>query len=176
MFEREELSKLLKNELKNCCIVGTLPTHTVDNLTSTDIKATENGIQYYQLKEGNIELYMLVEANGIGFFNIENPTEGVINYVTTECYIDTLDIYQAKIDPAIGAKIFSVCGDKLDFLDILSLIGEKQTVIAEKLGKSKQVISDMKSGKSQIPTAMLSVLVKEYPLLPWRKFILGVSK
>ena len=176
MFEREELSKLLKSDLKSCCIIGTLPTHTVENLTSSELNTTNNGIQYYQLNEGNIELYMLKEADGIGFFNIENPTEEIINYVTTECYIDTLDIYQATINPTIGAKIFSISGDKLDFSDILSLIGEKQTTIAEKIGKSKQIISDIKSGKSEIKSATLSVLIKEYPLLPWRKFIAGITK
>jgi predicted transcriptional regulator len=53
------------------------------------------------------------------------------------------------------------------------LIKDDQSEIARKINKSRQVISDMKSGKCKANIVVVALLMKEYPLLPWTEFISG---
>ncbi len=54
---------------------------------------------------------------------------------------------------------------------MLILMKDNQSEIARKIGKSRQLIADMKSGKAKMGIETLALLKKEYPLLPWDKFI-----
>lgn len=97
---------------------------------------------------------------------VEN-IEKIINTLLT----DVFDYYQFNITPAHLDKIVSK--EKINFEDILLFIKDSQVEIAEKIGKSKQLITDMKSGKAKVGIDTLALLMKEYPLLPWSEFILS---
>ena len=92
--------------------------------------------------------------------NIEKLFDRVIEY------------YQNDIPPVIINKILGIHPEPITFSDMLMIIPEKsQVAVAQKIGKSKQAITDIKTGKNNMTLEVLSSLMKAYPLLPWREFI-----
>jgi hypothetical protein len=87
---------------------------------------------------------------------------------------EVLDYYQASVPPRVINKILNLYeNESFVFNDMLMLIKDDQSEIARKINKSRQVISDMKSGKCKANIVVVALLMKEYPLLPWTEFISG---
>ena len=85
---------------------------------------------------------------------------------------EVLDYYQTNISPEITNKIIGLYRkEPLTFNDMLLLIKDNQSEIARKINKSRQLIADVKSGKAKLTLENLSLLMKEYPLLPWIRYI-----
>ena len=80
--------------------------------------------------------------------------------------------YQVDVPAEITNKILGLYqNEPLTFNDILLLTKDTQSEIARKINKSRQLIADIKSGKSKLTIDNLSLLMNEYPLLPWNKYI-----
>lgn len=87
---------------------------------------------------------------------------------------EVLDYYQANVPARIINKVLNLYeNEPFIFNDILMLIKDNQSEIGRKINKSRQVISDMKSGKCKANIEVVALLMKEYPLLPWNEFISG---
>ncbi|AIY82191.1 hypothetical protein U728_3763 (plasmid) [Clostridium botulinum 202F] len=87
---------------------------------------------------------------------------------------EVLDYYQANVPARIINKILNLYeNEPFTFNDILMLIKDNQSEIARKINKSRQIISDMKSGKCKANIEVIALLMREYPLLPWNEFIDG---
>lgn len=87
---------------------------------------------------------------------------------------EVLDYYQSDVPPRIMNKILGLYqNEPFVFDDILMLIKDNQSEIARKINRSRQVISDMKSGKCKANIEVVALLMKEYPLLPWNEFVSG---
>lgn len=85
---------------------------------------------------------------------------------------EVLDYYQVDVPAEITNKILGLYqNEPLTFNDILLLTKDTQSEIARKINKSRQLIADIKSGKSKLTIDNLSLLMNEYPLLPWNKYI-----
>lgn len=85
---------------------------------------------------------------------------------------EVLEYYQASIPCRIINKIIGLYkNEPLTFNDMLMLITDNQSEIAKKINKSRQLITDVKSGKSSLNINNLSLLIKEYPLLPWIQYV-----
>ena len=85
---------------------------------------------------------------------------------------EVLDYYQVDVPAEITNKILGLYqNEPLTFNDILLLTKDTQSEIARKINKSRQLIADTKSGKSKLTIDNLSLLMNEYPLLPWNKYI-----
>ncbi|HIG0361862.1 TPA: helix-turn-helix domain-containing protein [Clostridium sporogenes] len=88
---------------------------------------------------------------------------------------EVLEYYQTDTPPKIINKILSLYKapeeNLISFNDMLILMKDSQSEIARKIGKSRQLIADMKSGKAKIGIETLALLKREYPLLPWDEFI-----
>lgn len=85
---------------------------------------------------------------------------------------EVLDYYQTSVPPAIIDKVIGLYQNELlTFNNMLTLIKDNQSEIARKINKSKQLITDVKSGKAKLTLENLSLLMNEYPLLPWSRFI-----
>lgn len=90
---------------------------------------------------------------------------------------EVLDYYQVDVPAEITNKILGLYqNEPLTFNDILLLTKDTQSEIARKINKSRQLIADIKSGKSKLTIDNLSLLMNEYPLLPWNKYIEDLSK
>lgn len=85
---------------------------------------------------------------------------------------EVLDYYQVDVPAEITNKILGLYqNEPLTFNDILLLTKDTQSEIARKINKSRQLIADIKSRKSKLTIDNLSLLMNEYPLLPWNKYI-----
>ncbi len=85
---------------------------------------------------------------------------------------EILEYYQNDIPGRVINQILGFYkNEPLTFNDILLLTKDTQSEIARKINKSRQLISDMKSGKAKIGIETLALLKQEYPLLPWDEFI-----
>ncbi|MBY6889345.1 helix-turn-helix transcriptional regulator [Clostridium botulinum] len=96
-----------------------------------------------------------------------------IKKIISTLLVDVFEYYQFDITPFHLDKIIS--GEKLNFEDMILFMRNSQAEIARSIGKSRQLITDMKSGKAKIGIDTLALLSKEYPLLPWREFILSFT-
>lgn len=113
-------------------------------------------VQLTELCAISVRRYMNVED----IRNIEKLFDRVIEY------------YQNDIPPVIINKILGIHPEPITFSDMLMIIPEKsQVAVAQKIGKSKQAITDIKTGKNNMTLEVLSSLMKAYPLLPWREFV-----
>ncbi|MCC5439801.1 hypothetical protein AL714_16270 [Clostridium botulinum] len=92
-----------------------------------------------------------------------------IQKLTNSFLTEIFNYYQVSIPPYHLDKMVSDKG--LSFEDMLLFMKDNQSEIARKIGKSRQLIADMKSGKAKIGIETLALLKQEYPLLPWDEFI-----
>lgn len=85
---------------------------------------------------------------------------------------EILDCYQTNVPPQTINKILGLYQDEpLTFDDMLFLTKDNQSEIARKINKSRQLITDIKSGKAKLTLENLSLLMNEYPLLPWSRYV-----
>lgn len=85
---------------------------------------------------------------------------------------EVLEYYQVNVPAKIINKILGLYkNEPLTFNDMLLLINDNQSEIARKINKSRQLIADVKSGKAKLTLENLSLLINEYPLLPWSRYV-----
>lgn len=84
---------------------------------------------------------------------------------------EILDYYQGNIPAEIINKITGIYNKPLTFNDMLFLTKDNQSEVARKINKSRQLIADVKSGKAKLTLENLSLLMNEYPLLPWSRYV-----
>jgi len=96
----------------------------------------------------------------------------IINGLFKEVY----EYYQTDIDSKTLNKILGISEENIIFEDILKFTGRNQSDIARILGKSRQLVTDIKKGKAKLSIDNLALLIKEYPLLPWIEYVEGYNK
>lgn len=182
MLIKKEILFTMIDDIKSCSIVG-VPTKEVQNtyfnfngnniLDLFDKHKINYKIDKFENTDVSIYFPNFLETtlNEICMITIYNPTlEQLANI--EKLFVDVRAYYQVAIPPAILNKIVGIHPEPLTFSTMLMLIPEKsQAKIAEKVGKSRQAIGDIKSGKNKLTLEVLSRLVNLYPLLPWEEFI-----
>ena len=191
IFKKEYLQLMVQEEkVKSCTIIGRPTKELIDFYftSNSDIRdlLDKHNIEYimYSFSEPgeadvwtpNLGVYFPIFdkkfSTEVCSIIITNPTVNQIEQI--KYLFNSIDeYYQVTVYPVYINKIVGIDKRALDFAEVLSLIPDKQNVIAEKIGKSKQLISDIKSGKSRLTLDVLKALIKEYPLLPWDNFIRG---
>lgn len=155
-FKRKDLIKFLETKNIKCNIL--------DEFDRTDI-----GIYFPQFAgKQYTDVCSITVSRVVGKAEFKN----VINL-----FDEVLSYYPVDVPPRIINKIIGLYKDEpLTFSDMLLMTRDSQTEIARKIGKSRQLIADIKSGKSKLTLENLSLLIKNYPLLPWNEFIQGVGR
>ncbi|KIS21564.1 helix-turn-helix transcriptional regulator [Clostridium botulinum] len=150
-FNRKDLIKFLESKNIKCNIL--------DEFDRTDI-----GIYFPSVGKKQYVDVCSITIN-------KEVDEGEYNNILA-LFDEVLGYYQTDIPAKIINKILGLYKDEpLTFNDMLILMKDNQSEIARKIGKSRQLIADMKSGKAKMGIETLALLKKEYPLLPWDKFI-----
>ena len=179
LFKKELLISKIGN-IKNCTIVG-VPTKEVqevyfgggDILSLFDKYNIEYKLNIFEASTVSMYFpnFLRKQMTETCMITIENPNIGQITAIEN-LFTDIREYYQVSIHPDILNKMVGLHSEPLTFATMLMLIPEKsQSKIAEKVGKSKQTIGDIKSGKSKLTLEVLSRLMNLYPLLPWVEFI-----
>lgn len=179
LIKKEKLFTMV-NDIKSCSIVG-VPTREVQDtyLKKGNILALfdKYSIEYKLDKFDSTDVAMYfpnfleTTLNELCMITINNPSLEQLENIE-KLFVDVRAYYQVAIPPSILNKIVGIHPEPLTFSTMLMLIPEKsQAKIAEKVGKSRQAIGDIKSGKNNLTLEVLSRLVNLYPLLPWEEFI-----
>lgn len=189
ILKKELLESLIKsNKVDSCTFIGKPTEEVITRLIKekedarTLLDKYEIRYTYYEdlindVHEASVGIYM-PQNNGeyikdIFAVIIENPTLKHVEQMN-HLFESIEEYYQADITLPVVDYIIGINNSPIDFSDMLSIIPAKsQTEIAEKVGKSKQLITDIKSGKSHVTFDLLKSLMNEYPLLPWDYFIKG---
>lgn len=187
LLKKETLLKLFEeNKINSCTIIG-VPTKELQDYYFNDKNLLEL-FDKYQIENPMDEYHntpIAVWFPKLGFkqckelcvINVDKKiTRKELDRITKKFFIEVIDYYQTNISPFIILKIIGLSEEKLNFDDMLLLMKDKQTEIARKIGKSKQLITDIKNGKTKISLDVLSKLIKEYPLLPWFQYIEQMNK
>ncbi len=182
VFKKDLLFKMIEEgKIKNFTILG-VPTQELIK-TYFDRKDLVN---FLNSKNITCNMYEF-DRTDIGIYF---PTLGVKQYVDV-CAItvsrlvnedeyknilglfeEVLDCYQTNVPPQTINKILGLYQDEpLTFDDMLFLTKDNQSEIARKINKSRQLITDIKSGKAKLTLENLSLLMNEYPLLPWSRYV-----
>ncbi|APQ78769.1 TPA: helix-turn-helix transcriptional regulator [Clostridium botulinum] len=150
-FNRKDLIKFLESKNIKCNIL--------DEFDRTDI-----GIYFPSVGRKQYVDVCSITIN-------KEVDEGEYNNILA-LFDEVLGYYQTDIPAKIINKILGLYKDEpFTFNDMLILMKDNQSEIARKIGKSRQLIADMKSGKAKIGIETLALLKREYPLLPWGEFI-----
>ena len=184
LIKKEKLFTML-NDIKSCSIVG-VPTKEVQDtyFKRGDILALfdKYNIKYKldEFESSTVAIYfpnfLQTQLTELCMITIKDPTFEQIKAIE-HLFEDEREYYQVDIPPAILNKIVGIHTETLTFSTMLMLIPEKsQVAIAEKVGKSRQAIGDIKSGKNKLTIEILSKLMNLYPLLPWTEFIEQYNK
>lgn len=184
LVKKEKLITMI-DDIKSCSIVG-VSTKEVQEIyfKRGDILALfdKYNIQYKldEFDSTNVSMYfpnfLQTQLTELCMITINNPSLEQIKAVE-KLFIDIRAYYQVAIPPSILNKIVGIHPEPITFSTMLMLIPEKsQAKIAEKVGKSRQAIGDIKSGKNKLAIEILSRLMNLYPLLPWEEFIEQYNK
>ena len=182
LLKKEKLLKLIEeNKINGCTIIGK-PTKELQEVFFSNGDLMELFKKYDienpigEFDHTPIGVYFPVVDHKFQACEICSITiskeclnEETVEKIISSFLVETFNYYQFKITPYHLDKIVS--DEKINFEDVLLFLGDKQAEIARKIGKSRQVISDMKSGKCKCNIEVLALLMKEYPLLPWDYFI-----
>lgn len=183
LLKKEMLLKLIaENKINGCTIVGK-PTEEVQKLYFSNSDLMELFEKYNienqigEFEHTPIAIYFPVvdhklqcqEICSITINNKKCLNRETIEKIIKCFFTEIFDYYQFNITPYHLCKIIS--DKKISFEDVLLFLKDKQSEIARKIGKSRQVITDMKSGKARCSIEVLALLMKEYPLIPWDAFI-----
>lgn len=154
-FERQDLTKIIKEKgIK---------------INEFEFDRTDVGIYFPQL--GND---IIVDICTINFTRALSREE-----VEKACsfFTEIYDYYQASLP---GRIINQICGmykeEPFTMSDIFMLIKDNQSEIARKIGKNRQVISDISTTKCRPTAEIIGLLMKEYPLLPYDTYLLDLNK
>lgn len=186
LVKKEKLITMVENEeISSCSIVG-VPTKEVQDIyfKRGDILALfdKYNISYTldAFESTDITMYfpnfLQTHLTELCMITIREPKIEQIKAISN-LFEDIRAYYQVAIPPNILNKMVGIHPEPLTFSTMLMLIPEKsQAKIAEKVGKSRQAIGDIKSGKNKLAIEILSRLMNLYPLLPWEEFIEQYNK
>lgn len=182
LLKKEKLISMIEDKtLKSCTIVG-VPTKELQevwfkrgNLLNLFEKYKIN-YEMGKFEDSSVSVYfpnfLRAQLTELCTITVNDPSIEQLDNITKYLFKDTLDYYQVAVPPALINKIVGIYSEPLTFSDMLLLIPEKsQSKIAEKVGKSRQAIGDIKSGKNKLTIEILSKLMNLYPLLPWSEFV-----
>lgn len=182
LLKKEKLISMIEDKtLKSCTIVG-IPTKELQEVwfRNGDLLNLfeKHNIKYNlgKFEDSSVSVYfpnfLNTQLTELCTITVNDPTLEQIDNISKYLLKDTLEYYQVPIPPVLMNKIVGIYPESLTFADMLILIPEKsQAAIAEKVGKSRQAIGDIKSGKNNLTLEVLSKLMNLYPLLPWAEFI-----
>lgn len=179
LIKKEKLFTRI-DDIKSCSIVG-VPTKEVQDvyLKRGDILALfdKYNISYTldAFDSTDIEMYFPNFSNEylteLCMITIRDPEIEQIKAIEN-LFEDIREYYQVAIPPNILNKMVGIHPEPITFSTMIMLIPEiSQAKIAEKVGKSRQALGDIKSGKNNLTLEVLSKLMNLYPLLPWEEFI-----
>lgn len=182
VFKKDLLFKMIKEEKITSFTILGVPKQDlveayfnrkdlVEFLNSKNIKCniykfdrTDVGIYFSTL---GIKQYVDVCSITVSRLVKEDEYKNILNL-----FEEVLDYYQVDIPAKITNKILGLYqNEPLTFNDMLLLIKDNQSEIARKINKSRQLIADVKSGKAKLTLENLSLLMNEYPLLPWNRYV-----
>ncbi|WP_242971098.1 XRE family transcriptional regulator [Clostridium botulinum] len=181
LLKKDFLFKMIENkEINSCTIVGK-PTKELQEVyfSNGDLMELfqkyniENPLQEFD--HTPISIYFpktnRKQCSEICSITIGNEVlnEKNINKIIKNFLIESFDYYQISLPPYYIDKIVS--NELLTFGDMLILIKDTRAEISMKIGKSPQLLCDMKNGRAKIGIETLALLKQEYPLLPWDEFI-----
>lgn len=181
LAKKERLITMVENnEINSCSIVG-VPTKEVQDIyfKRGDILALfdKYNISYTldAFDSTDIAIYfpnfLQTHLTELCMITIREPKIEQIKAIAN-LFEDIREYYQVAIPPNILNKMVGIHPEPLTFSKMLAMIPERsQSKIAEKVGKSRQAIGDIKSGKNKLTLEVLSKLMNLYPLLPWEEFI-----
>ncbi|MDK0695877.1 helix-turn-helix transcriptional regulator [Clostridium perfringens] len=182
LLKKEMLINMIEERtLKSCTLIG-VPTKELQEVWFKNgdlLNLFERHNIKYKLgkfEDSSVSIYfpnfLNTQLTELCAITINDPTiEQIIN-ITKSLFSDTLEYYQVAVPPVLINKIIGIYQEPLTFADMLLIIPEKsQSKIAEKVGKSRQAIGDIKSGKNNLTIEILSKLMRLYPLLPWSEFV-----
>ncbi|MEF9991275.1 MAG: helix-turn-helix transcriptional regulator [Peptostreptococcaceae bacterium] len=182
LLKKEKLIKMIEDKIiKSCTMIG-VPTKELQEFWFKNRDLLNLFEKYdinYELgkfEDSSVSIYfpnfLRTQLTELCAITVNNPTIEQVNNITKYLFEDTLDYYQVSVSPGLINKIVEIYPEPLTFSDMLLLIPEKsQSSIAEKVGKSRQAIGDIKSGKNKLTLEVLNKLMKLYPLLPWSEFV-----
>lgn len=181
MLLKKELLFSMIEDIKDCTIVG-VPSKELKEIyfKHSDLLNLFNkhNIEYKEGEFGNTSVGVYFPNFGreqltdLCIITVSNPSKTQIENIVKCLFEDVLDYYQIAIPPKLFLKVIKIHPEELTFGEMLTIIPEKsQSKIAEKVGKSRQAIGDIKSGKNKLTLEILSKLMNLYPLLPWSEFI-----
>lgn len=185
--KKETLIKLIEEgKIKGCTIIGK-PTEELKEI----FLSRKNIVEYMEGKGFKVNEYEYERTD----FRIYFPQLGmdiIIDYCTVNVsrkinkkeleilcslFTEIYDYYQEDVPAKLINKI---CGlyknEPFTINDLFMLIKDNQSEIARKIGRNRQVISDIKTRKCNITTEILSLLMKEYPLLPYDTYLRDFNK
>lgn len=190
IYKKEVLKSLIEEKkVRSCTIIGRPTQELIERFldVSYDMNdlyrkynlihiADENGIPsiiYDTTASAYIPYWQDKYITEFCSIVIKNPTVEDIEQVGN-LFTHIEEYYQVDVPPSIISKMIGIYSEPVAFSDILYLLPVgRQSDLAELIGKSKQLVSDIKTGKSKMTLDVLKVLMKEYPLLPWSYFIEG---
>ena len=182
LLKKEMLINMIEEgDLKSCTLIG-VPTKELQEVWFKNgdlLNLFERHNIKYKLgkfEDSSVSVYfpnfLNTQLTELCAITINDPTIEQINNITKSLFSDTLQYYQVTILPVLINKIVGIYPEPLTFADMLLIMPEKsQATVAEKVGKSRQAIGDIKSGKNNLTLEVLSKLMNLYPLLPWVEFI-----
>lgn len=183
----DTLKQMIRNnEIESCCLIGK-PTKELCNLYFEFTNLTpifdKYKIEYEEneLGDTSVSVYFNIDIKenykDVCMININKPTEKQLDLIINNLFEIVTECFQRRLMPSFFAKMTGTFPSKLTFSDMLFLIPEKtQIIICEKIGRSPQALSDIKSGKNNLTIEILSKLMNLYPLLPWEQFIKDTTK
>lgn len=100
-------------------------------------------------------------------------TTELVKKIINTFFVEIVDLYQFDILPYHIDIIVS--NDTISIEDILLYISSQtsQNELAEKLGISKQLITELKKRRVNMSINTLAAFIKEYPLMPWYEYLLS---
>lgn len=182
LLKKERLLKMIEDkQIKSCTVIG-VPSKELQEVWFKNgdlLNLYEKYDIHYELgafEQSSVGIYfpnfLRTQLTELCAITVNEPTIEQINKITNCLFEDILDYYQVSIPPILINKVVGIYSEPITFSDMLLLIPEKsQSKIAENVGKSRQAITDIKSGKNNLTLEILSKLMNLYPLLPWAEFV-----
>jgi len=188
MIKKEVLFDLIEAKKANECTILGIPTDELWGkiVTGADIMEyfKEKGIEIpFELDPDKFEstfinVYMPHARKDIITITISkkaNISGELVQDIIDNFFKEVLDIYQYDIMPN---DIESVLNEgKISFDTILKYLcrNNQQKEIAEKVGISQQMLTELKMGRKNMSIETFSSFVKEFPLLFWHEYINSIE-
>lgn len=185
--KKEELLDLLnKGLLEGCCIVGR-PTKELKEAYEKGIFLTtimDKCNMPYEIgafDDTSVSIYFpsfgQKSNTDLCYINIDYPLGEQIKIASESLLDEVYGYYQTKMIPRVFLKLIGMHPEEFTFSDLLLLLPEKnQSELARRIDKSRQTISDLKLGRTNLTIEVVAKLMYLYPLLPWDLIIKSLYK